>query len=126
MLGTTVQIMEFPKVISLTTPQGERAGMMLLAPRAESSSGECVFMLSSASSLAIDSPLGVVISELKVSGEHRFAADTIDSGISLVVFPNGLPQVQFRLDYGFSGQVFTEFDGAITCIGSAHPLPRSA
>jgi hypothetical protein len=117
--------MDMPKVITLATPGGVRVGLMLLAPDEENSGG-CVFMLLPVSSTVIESDMGIVISELKVAGEHRFIAKALDNGIDVLVVPTGLPQVQLQLNHEFKGSVFTDFGGTIKCIGSAELLPSSA
>ncbi len=58
---------ELPKAMVLKTIDGRHVGFMLLTPNS-GESGECVFSLSASSAEVIDSNLGVVLSELKVSG----------------------------------------------------------
>ena len=118
--------MDVPKVISMSSTQGDRVGVMLLAPDETGTTGDCVFMLSPSNTACIDSDMGVVISELKVSGEHRFKATSLNGGINLVVSPVALPEIELRLNSDFTGSVLTDFGGATKCIGSAEPLPGSA
>ena len=118
--------MQLPKVIALLSTQGDQTGFMLLAPDATGTSGDCVFMLSPSDLAGIESDMGIVVSELKVAGEHRFNATAQDGGITLVVTPVGLPQVDMLLNSQFSGRVHTDFCGTVKCIGSAEPLPGSA
>ena len=118
--------MDIPKVISLLSTQGDRAGVMLLAPDHTGARGDCVFMLSPSSIAGVDSDMGVVVSELKVSGEHRFQATVLDSAVTLVVLPVDLPKLELRLNDNFTGSVLTDFGGVTRCIGSAEPLPSSA
>ena len=99
---------------------------MLLAPDETGASGDCVFMLSPSSTAGIDSDMGIVVSELKVSGEHRFKATVLDGGIHLVVIPVALPEIELRLNSSFAGSVLTDFGGDTKCIGCAGPLPGSA
>ncbi len=84
--------------------------------------GQCVFMLSPVSSEGIDSKMGIVVSELKVSGEHHFKAKRFDEGFQILIFPEGFPQITFNLDNKFAGDVVTEFDGSVKCIGTCEAL----
>jgi len=118
--------MELPKVIWLTTPRGERVGAMLLASESGGDRGDCVFISSSKSPAGIESDLGVVISELRASGEHRFTCNSDGTGFRLTVTPLGLPKVHIRLDESFSGGVYTDLGGAVFNIGCASPGPDGA
>ncbi|MFC0682936.1 hypothetical protein ACFFGH_34340 [Lysobacter korlensis] len=118
--------MDIPEVILLLSEQGDRVGAVLLAPDDTRASGDCVFMLSPSNNACIDSDLGIVVSELKVAGEHRFRVAATPGGIELTVLPADLPQIELRLNGHFSGSVLTDFCGVTKCIGSAEPLPGSA
>ena len=126
MLGATGEIVDIPKVISLASAQGDRVGVLMLAPGAGNGAGDCIFMLSPTSSAGIDSDMGLVVSELKVTGEHRYSVTALNDGVRLIVLPEGMPKVEFHLNHEFKGNVLTEFGGAIKCIGSAEPLRSSA
>ena len=108
----------FPKAFALWSEQGDHAGFMLLSSESDMETGDCIFMLSPVSAKGVDSDLGIVVSELKVSGEHKFEVSSIDAGYKLIVFPDGFPQIVFNLNHEFSGEVFTEFDDTYKCIGT--------
>ncbi|MFB2649889.1 hypothetical protein [Shewanella mangrovisoli] len=117
---------ELPKALSLWSDKGDHAGFMLLACDSGSTQGDCVFMLSPASTEGIDSDLGIVVSELKAAGEHKFESHKNDDGFEIRVLPAGFPEVVFKLNNEFSGQVITEFNEKIVCIGSSEPVKKSA
>lgn len=117
---------ELPKALSLWSDKGDHAGFMLLACDSGSTQGNCFFMLSPASNEGIDSDLGIVVSELKVAGEHKFESHKNDDGFEIRVLPAGFPEVVFKLNNEFSGQVTTEFNDEIVCIGSSEPAKKSA
>jgi len=83
-------------------------------------------MLSPVSAEGIDSEMGIVVSELKVAGEQQFHIKRNESGYELTVKPRELPEVVFKLNTGFEGDVFTEFNGPITTIGTANPAKQNA
>ncbi|WDM66152.1 hypothetical protein [Xanthomonas cucurbitae] len=89
--------MDIPKVILLLSERGERVGVLLLAPDNLGAGGSCVFMLLPSSSACIDSDMGIVVSELKVAGEHRFQVMASSSGIDLVVLQADLPHIELKL-----------------------------
>ena len=117
--------MELPKVISFSSMQGDHAGFMLLAPNVGGETGTCVFMLTPTSSVGIDSDMGVIISELKVAGEHQFKFMAVSGGFSLTVFPRELPEVELQLNNELNGGVISIMRGIKQRVGSAEPL-RSA
>jgi len=49
-----------------------------------------------------------------------------ESGIDIGVEPTDLPLITFKLNNDFSGDVFTEFDGKVQCIGSVEPAKKNA
>lgn len=110
--------MDIPKAITLFSEDGYHAGFMLLAPKSQDA-GDCVFMLTPISKEGINSKLGIVVSELKVAGEHKFLCSKSNSGIEITVKPKNLPEVNFIFNYEFLGEIFTEFDGKKTFIGTA-------
>ncbi|MGN3937975.1 hypothetical protein ABVB18_21945 [Xanthomonas citri pv. mangiferaeindicae] len=118
--------MDIPKAVLLLTEHGERVGVLLLAPDDLGACGSCVFMLMPSNSSCIDSDMGIVVSELKVAGEHRFQVMETPSGIELIVVPIDLYQIELKLDSNFSGRVLTDLGGVNKCIGAAEPLPGSA
>ncbi|EGQ8146190.1 hypothetical protein GKA54_14395 [Vibrio parahaemolyticus] len=116
---------ELPKAMVLKTIYGRHLGFMLLAPNS-GESGECVFSLSASSAEVIDSNLGVVLSELKVSGEHKYVVETIKDGYLINIAPIGLPNVQVQLNHQFSGDIVTDIEGRVACIGTAELVEQSA
>ncbi|MCS3811223.1 hypothetical protein [Xanthomonas sp. 4461] len=118
--------MDIPKVILLLSEHSERVGVLLLAPDDLGAGGSCVFMLSPSNSACIESHMGIVVSELKVAGEHRFQVMASPSGIDLIVLQADLPHIELKLDSHFSGSVLIDLGGVTKCIGSAEPLPGSA
>ena len=110
----------------LKSLEGDHAGFMLLSAAPGAESGDCVFMLAPISTKGIDSNLGVVVSELKVAGEHKFKIDTQVDGVVITVMPAGFPEVVFTLNRQFSGHIATDFGGQNVCIGSAEPAKKSA
>ncbi|OIO66918.1 MAG: hypothetical protein COW62_05530 [Zetaproteobacteria bacterium CG17_big_fil_post_rev_8_21_14_2_50_50_13] len=119
-------MIEIPKAIVLWSKEGRHAGFMLLSHEEGNEYGECVFMLSPVSAEGIDSEMGIVVSELKVAGEQQFHIKRNESGYELTVKPRELPEVVFKLNTGFEGDVFTEFNGPITTIGTANPAKQNA
>lgn len=115
--------MNIPKAVNLFSEEGHHAGFMLLAASSEIG-GDCVFMLSPVSKEGVDSQFGMIVSELKVGGEHEFVCTETESGVELTVQPQGLPQVSFVLNHEFEGEVFTEFDEKRTLIGTAQPAKK--
>jgi len=117
---------EIPKAMSLWSEQGHHAGLMLLASEPGAESGDCVFMLSPSSTEGIDSDLGIVVSELKSAGEHKFQACKTHDGFEIKVLPEDHPEIICKLDCQFSGQVITEFGDKYAAIGSIEPAQKSA
>ena len=99
---------------------------MLLAPEGNDGSGTCVFVLRAASIEANDSDMGVVISELQLSGEHRFNLAANGDGYALTVAAAGFPDVSFRLNGAVRGSIVTVVHGINSCVGSAEPLVGNA
>ena len=64
--------MEYTKGFAIQTPSGEHVGFVLAAPTFNAQSGDCVFMLMPKDPGLVESPLGIVISERKVAGEHHW------------------------------------------------------
>ncbi|MGE0083855.1 MAG: hypothetical protein AB7S75_05485 [Desulfococcaceae bacterium] len=115
---------KIPKALTLYSDNGDHAGFMLIAPKEGDESGDCVFMLTPVSVEGIDSNLGIVVSELKVAGEHKFSCLQTNQGYELTVHPKGLPVVTLLLNTEFSGEIYTEFDGTNKCIGTAKPAKK--
>lgn len=108
-----------PECLSLWSIDGDHAGFLLLAPNAEQSAGECVFMLSPVSAAGIGSLLGLIVSGLRTRGEHRFEASRTGSGHIIAVLPAGLPVVELHLDPEFKGPIMTDVEGMPTRVGTA-------
>lgn len=64
--------MEYTKGFALQTMNGAHVGFVLGAPSFKEDIGDCVFMLLPEEADLVDSPLGILISELKVTGEHQW------------------------------------------------------
>ena len=110
-----------PNALTLNSDQDILTGFILLSFENELLSGDCVFMLLPATDKVVESDLSIVISELKVSGEHRFELAEKGDGYKLTVIPNGFPELRIDLDREFRGQVYTEISNAIKYIGKAEP-----
>ncbi len=117
---------EIPKAIVLWSTEGDHAGFMLLSHEPGEQNGNCVFMLSPVSKEGIDSDMGIVVSELKVAGEHRFTLAAFEAGIELTVHPESFPNLVFHLNANFVGEVVTEFNNEARCIGNAEPAKTKA
>src|SRR6266478_2715508 len=83
--------------IALQNKEGKHMGFMLthLNPTATNGeyTGDCVFMLVPSSGDLIETDLGVLISELKVAGEHPCSMHTITNHTEIVVTPKKLPEL---------------------------------
>jgi len=77
--------MEYTKGFALQTPNSAHVGLVLAAPNFKESVGDCVFMLLPEEADLVDSPLGILISELKVTGEHQWKKH----GANIRIFLNG-------------------------------------
>lgn len=71
-LGTTTQAMDYTNGYALETKDGTHVGFVLGSPSFKAETGECVFMLLPQKPDAVNTALGVAISELKVAGEHTW------------------------------------------------------
>ncbi|WP_227257126.1 hypothetical protein [Shewanella baltica] len=76
--------MEYTKGFALQTPSGTHVGFVLGAPSFKEQIGDCVFMLLPEEADLVDSPLGILISELKVTGEHQWEKN----GANIRIFLN--------------------------------------
>ena len=115
-------IPEAPKAISLWSSEGDHAGFMLLSIRGQEAGeyvGECVFLLSPVSTDGLESQMGIVVSELKVAGEHPLSLKWRDGGLSIVVTPADLPAVNLRIVKNERHSVVTDSDGRSVVIGVA-------
>ena len=72
MTSLIASAMEYTKGFAIQTPSGEHVGFVLAAPTFNAQSGDCVFMLMPKDPGLVESPLGIVISERKVAGEHHW------------------------------------------------------
>jgi hypothetical protein len=123
-------IFEPPKAISLWSDRGDHAGFMLLGINDINSSGPtngmCVFMLTPCSAEGIESELGIIVSELKVGGEHCCSMTLSETGYEIVVHPIGLPVIIFTFDNEGNGKVVTEYNGEIKFVGTAESMNKKA
>jgi hypothetical protein len=87
--------MEFTNGFVLESKAGVLAGFVLASPNFKGDGGNCIFMLHPASVSVIETPLGIVISELKVSGEHAWRKENeaiavdYDGQVFLTIEQNG-------------------------------------
>ena len=105
--------MEFTGGFVIETTDGVLAGFALAAPRFNESAGTCIFMLLPASASVCDTHLGVVLSELKVAGQHTWQKESE----AIVIRYEG--NISLTITYG--GVVL---DGQGEEIGKAKPLPE--
>lgn len=69
-IGSEAVAMEYTNGFALETKDGAHVGFALGSPSFKVNGGECVFMLLPTTVEVIETPLGIIISELKVAGEH--------------------------------------------------------
>jgi hypothetical protein len=87
--------MEFTNGFVLESKEGVLAGFALASPDFKGDGGECIFMLQPASVSVIETPLGIAISELRVSGEHSWRKENeaiavdYDGQVFLTIEQNG-------------------------------------
>lgn len=105
--------MEFTNSFVLETKDGVLTGFMLGSPDFKTDAGDCVFILSPESSSVVETPLGVAISELKVTGEHSWRKDNH----SIVVLYDRHIFLTIEQDGGV-------LDVGGNNIGVAKPLPK--
>ena len=105
--------MEYTHGFALETTTGLHVGFALGSPSFKGESGDCVFMLMPMSAEGIETPLGLLVSELKVSGEHQWEKQ---NGNIKVLGPS-----RFALTISSSGQVL---DMDRNEIGNAISLPE--
>ena len=119
-------ISEIPSTLALWSEQNDHAGFVLFAPGDEATNGDCVFMLSPISSKGIDSDLGLIVSELKVAGEHPYQINVHANGIKVTISPEALPELVISFDSELTGTVVTEYEGNTSCVGTAIPVEKNA
>lgn len=117
---------EIPKAIVLWSTAGDHAGFMLVSHESGANRGNCVFMLSPVSKEGIDSEMGMVVSELKADGEQIFTLNANDASIELIVSSESFPDLVFKFNANFEGEVFTELNNEFKCIGTAGPAKSDA
>jgi hypothetical protein len=85
------------KAIVLQNGDAKLMGFMLVHWNPTATKGEytgdCVFMLLPTDSDLIETELGILISELKVAGEHPCSMRTVINHTQIVVTPKKLPQL---------------------------------
>jgi hypothetical protein len=112
-LGTTAQAMDYTNGYALETKDGTHVGFVLGSPSFKAETGDCVFMLLPQKPEAVNTALGVAISELKVAGEHAWKK----SGGAIFIQKGN----QALLAISASGEV-TDSSGVI--IGKAIAMPE--
>jgi hypothetical protein len=105
--------MEYTNGYALLTTEGDHVGFILGSPSFKPESGECVFMLFPQKAEAVDTPLGIIVSELKVAGEHAWKKK---NGAILVQ-----TETRILLALSSSGEV-TDSNG--TVLGKAVSIPE--
>ena len=111
---------KLPQAIALLTLNHERVGFVLLAVEShdeQSYTGDCVFSMMPENADVIESALGVIISELKIAGEHSCRILVIGKRLELTVTPRGLPQVRMILDPDDQNAIFTLWEGKEQQVG---------
>jgi len=109
------------KAIALQNMQAEHMGFMLthLNPTGTNGefSGDCVFMLLPFSSDLSETELGILISELKVAGEHPCSMRTITNQTEIVVTPKKLPELILVITPTGKGTLSKKENGVVSQIG---------
>ncbi len=77
-IGSKAVAMDFTNGFVLETQDGAHVGFALGSPNFKVNAGDCVFMLAPGIVDVIETPLGIAISELKVSGEHPWKKENGD------------------------------------------------
>jgi hypothetical protein len=95
------------------TVDGAMVGFILASPDFRGAAGDCIFMLMPEDPALVDSPLGRLLAQSKVDGEHQWAGQAGDIDIRF----EGRPR--FRIT---SSGALVLPSGAT--IGSVAPLPR--
>jgi hypothetical protein len=113
LFNSPVSAMEFTRGLVLETNDGVHVGFALGSPSFKGDSGECVFMLLPASAGVIETPLGIIVSELKVAGEQSWRKDRN----RIIVHNRGRTLLTIESD----GAVL---DAGSTLLGKAKPLPE--
>jgi hypothetical protein len=111
---------ELPKAIPLLSPDGKQVGFMLLAVEPSGDNvyaGECVFVFMPENASVIESDLGVVISELKIAGEHPCRVSAHGKRLEFVVMPHALPQLRLVRDPDGESAIVTLMEGAERQVG---------
>jgi hypothetical protein len=79
--------------------------------------GECVFMLLPKTSDLIDTKLGILISELKVAGEHTCRMHVTTNGTEFLVSPRKLPELMLVINKHGKGTLSIRENGVTNQIG---------
>lgn len=108
------EILNFTNGFAFETDAGIHLGFVLGAPSFKVADGDCVFMLAPVPVEGVETPLGQLVSELKVRGEHRWA----NQDGNIVVLNSSAPVLTILS----SGSVLNA-DGIE--VGKAIPLPES-
>jgi len=105
--------MEFTGGFVIETKDGIVAGFALASPSFKANAGNCIFMLLPALASVCDTHLGVVLSELKVPGQHSWHRE------SEAIVIRYEEELSLTITYG---GVVLDRDGDE--IGKAKPLPQ--
>ena len=115
-----------PKALTLFSTDGDHAGFMLIAQDEHENKGDCVFMLSPISVKGIDSKLGILVSELKETGEHPFIITESGQHYELYIKPKNLPEIKIVFNQNFQGNVYTDYDKKDEHIGTVEQAKKKA
>ena len=109
------------KAIVLQNMQAKHMGFMLthLKPSGadEVFSGDCVFILLPSSSDLMETELGILISELKVAGEHPCSMSITNNHTEIVVRPKKLPELILSITPAGKGTLSKKENGVVSQIG---------
>jgi hypothetical protein len=109
------------KAIVLQNKDGKHMGFMLthLRPTEKEGDyqGECVFTLLPTNSDLIETDLGILISELKVAGEHSCHMTVGTNRTDLVVTPKKLPELTLVIASNGKGSLSKKERGVVSQIG---------
>jgi len=109
------------KAIALQNKEARHMGFMLthLNPTGTNGefAGECVFTLLPTSSDLIETELGILISELKVAGEHPCRMRTVTNHTEIIVTPKKLPELILHIAPTGKGTLSKKQNGVVSRIG---------
>src|SRR5436309_321435 len=106
------------KAIVLQNKEAKHMGFMLthLTPTGTNGLlvGDCVFMLLPSNTDLIETELGILISELKVAGEHPCTMRTLTNHTEIIVTPKKLPELILAIEQSGKGTLSKKEKGVIS------------